>query len=64
MSDTDRPATEEAAPVRPRNPNGIYEHYCENPGCKKWGGWGFAVGKNPPHWFCYEHRAEGERYRG
>ncbi|MBB3705080.1 hypothetical protein [Aminobacter aminovorans] len=46
----------------PRKPGGIYEHFCEHPGCKKDGGWGFATGKQTPHWFCYEHRAEGRKY--
>ena len=63
MTDHDQPAAIEGEAPRARNPNGIYEHYCEHPGCEKWGGWGYAVGRSAPHWFCYEHRAEGERYR-
>lgn len=43
-------------------PSGLYLHWCEHPGCEKDGGRGFAVGKQAPHWFCYEHKAEGERY--
>ncbi len=44
-------------------PAGIYEHYCEHPGCKRWGGWGFAATKStPPRWYCSEHKAEGERH--
>lgn len=46
----------------PRKPSGIYEHFCEHAGCKKDGGWGFATGKQEPHWFCYEHKAEGRKY--
>ncbi|ATB03120.1 hypothetical protein BWO90_12015 (plasmid) [Sinorhizobium meliloti] len=33
-------------------------HYCEHPGCKKWGSFGFAVGRGEPNWFCSEHRPE------
>jgi hypothetical protein len=32
------------------------EHYCDNPGCKAWGGFGFARGKlEPVRWWCWEH---------
>ena len=24
-----------------QRPVGIFEHYCEHPGCKEWGSWGF-----------------------
>ncbi|POH32058.1 MULTISPECIES: hypothetical protein [Sinorhizobium] len=34
----------------------LYVHYCEHPGCTKWGGFGFAAGKGEPRWFCFEHR--------
>ncbi|PDT46650.1 hypothetical protein CO661_17215 [Sinorhizobium fredii] len=36
----------------------LYVHWCEQPGCEKWGGFGFAVGRSEPKWFCYEHRPE------
>lgn len=36
----------------------LYVHYCERPGCKKWGSFGFAVGKLEPNWFCFEHRPD------
>lgn len=29
------------APKLAGTPAGIYEHWCERPGCGKWGGWGF-----------------------
>ncbi|WP_184117440.1 hypothetical protein [Aminobacter sp. DSM 101952] len=46
-----------------QTPAGLYEHGCEHPGCKKDGGWGFALGKTAePHWFCYQHKADGEQY--
>jgi hypothetical protein len=42
---------------------GIIAHWCEHPGCKEWGGFGFNRGKSGvSHWFCGEHRIEGERY--
>ncbi|WP_373413859.1 hypothetical protein [Ensifer aridi] len=39
-------------------PQALCEHYCEHPGCNKWGGFGFAVGKSEPTWFCFGHRPE------
>jgi hypothetical protein len=50
------PETADRAPV------GIVDHYCEHPGCREWGGWGFARGRGKPPWYCYEHREDGERY--
>ncbi|WP_327436884.1 hypothetical protein [Sinorhizobium meliloti] len=35
-----------------------HEHWCEHAGCKKWGSFGFALGKAEPRWFCMEHRPE------
>jgi len=34
---------------------------CEHDGCGKDAGWGFARPKQAPHWFCFEHGAEGEK---
>ncbi|TWB61709.1 hypothetical protein FBZ98_1011054 [Rhizobium sp. ERR 922] len=31
-------------------------HYCEHPGCKAWGGFGYDIGKGETKWFCFEHR--------
>lgn len=45
-----------------KTPSGIYDHFCESEGCKKDGSRGFATGKQAPHWFCYEHKAEGKKY--
>ena len=45
-------------------PPGIVEHYCEHPGCKAWGAWGYSRMKGASRYFCYEHRDEGERYIG
>ena len=39
---------------------GVWEHYCEHPGCEKWGAFGFIKGRQQA-WFCFEHRADGER---
>ncbi|MBP1887046.1 hypothetical protein [Sinorhizobium mexicanum] len=36
----------------------LYEHYCDHSDCTKWGGLGFAAGKDEPRWFCFEHRPE------
>lgn len=43
-------------------PAGIYEHWCEHPGCKNWGAWGFSSRYKGQHFFCTEHREEGEQY--
>ncbi|WP_188131566.1 hypothetical protein [Mesorhizobium sp. NFR06] len=43
-------------------PPGVQHHVCEHEGCAKDAGWGFAQPKQAPHWFCFEHRAEGEHY--
>ncbi len=34
----------------------LYEHYCEHPGCKKWGGLGYDIGKGETRWYCFEHK--------
>ncbi len=36
--------------------DGLWVHLCEHSGCKKWGGFGYAVGKRPSNWFCFEHK--------
>ncbi|WP_208721702.1 hypothetical protein [Mesorhizobium sp. M1A.F.Ca.IN.022.06.1.1] len=41
---------------------GIQHHFCQHPGCGADAGWGFAKPKQEPHWFCFEHRADGERF--
>ncbi|MER8938750.1 hypothetical protein NKH82_04485 [Mesorhizobium sp. M0915] len=41
---------------------GVQHHRCEHPDCGKDAGWGFAKPRQPSHWFCFEHRAEGEAY--
>jgi hypothetical protein len=56
MSDDNRPIVIEP----PRTPSGIFEHLCEHPGCRQWGGWGFSRGKATIR-FCSEHLAEGDR---
>jgi hypothetical protein len=43
-------------------PAGIFEHRCEEPGCTKWGGFGFGSKHKGQHFFCSAHRESGERY--
>lgn len=43
-------------------PAGVQHHVCEHDGCGKDAGWGFAKPKQTPHWFCFEHRGEGEKF--
>ncbi|MHC2540428.1 hypothetical protein CN234_21555 [Sinorhizobium meliloti] len=44
--------------AKPHYEAGPYVHYCEHPGCEKWGSFGFAVGRGEPNWYCGEHRPE------
>jgi len=41
---------------------GIEHHFCEREGCGKVAGFGFAKPKQAPHWFCFAHKDDGERY--
>jgi hypothetical protein len=50
LSDEPGPAEE---PVRV--PTGLFTHYCEHPGCGKWGSFGEPYGKET-RWYCGEHR--------
>ncbi|MDG4877686.1 hypothetical protein P9273_21520 [Mesorhizobium sp. WSM4935] len=50
----------EAMPQRERT--AVLGHFCEHIGCGKDAGWGFARPKQASHWFCYEHRSEGEKF--
>ncbi|MDK1494796.1 hypothetical protein QN219_33370 [Sinorhizobium sp. 7-81] len=49
---------EQTAGTEPHRDLGLYIHYCEHPGCTKWGGFGFAAGKDEPRWYCLDHRPE------
>ena len=61
----DRHMSDEKTAAPKATPSGLFEHWCEHPGCKAWGGHGFQRSKNAEqHWFCYEHTAEGEQYIG
>ncbi|TGR00963.1 hypothetical protein EN833_30565 [Mesorhizobium sp. M4B.F.Ca.ET.190.01.1.1] len=53
--------TRPAELVQPRD-HGPLGHACEHAGCGKDAGWGFARPRQPSHWFCFEHRGEGERF--
>ncbi len=34
----------------------LYEHWCEEDGCKEWGGLGFRISNGEePRWWCSEH---------
>ncbi|TIU01166.1 MAG: hypothetical protein E5W55_01110 [Mesorhizobium sp.] len=47
--------------VLPRD-HGPLGHVCEHADCRKDAGWGFARARQPSHWFCFEHRSEGEKF--
>ncbi|TPJ82299.1 hypothetical protein FJ419_00480 [Mesorhizobium sp. B2-6-2] len=49
----------EQVQTRERGPLG---HACEHAGCGKDACWGFARPRQLSHWFCYEHRSEGEKF--
>jgi hypothetical protein len=44
----------------PHSAPGVNEHWCEHPGCRKWGGRGYAGGKSLTVWFCFEHCSAAE----
>lgn len=60
MSDEPGRATETLR----QTPAGIWEHLCEHPGCKEWGGFGYQIGKQAARWYCGAHRDDGERHIG
>jgi hypothetical protein len=43
--------------VLTRTPAGIIEHWCDHPGCKRWGCFGFPT-RVGTSWFCGEHRGD------
>jgi hypothetical protein len=43
---------------------GIWEHYDEHAACKEWSSYGYQIGRQTAHWFCREHRDDGERMIG
>ncbi len=42
----------------------LFEHYCEYPGCKAWGGLGYDLGAGKTEWRCYAHKREDYRFMG
>ena len=65
MSDAPPPAAPILLADATHTRAGVVEHWCEHPGCKKWGGRGYARGKDRTVWFCFEHCSEAEaRHRG
>ena len=34
------------------------EHYCQHPGCKRWGSFGYDRGRGQSEWWCGQHRPE------
>lgn len=43
-----------------RTSKGIYTHWCLHKDCKKWGAYGYKS-RYGQHWFCFDHKAEGEQ---
>jgi len=45
--------------------NVIVEHYCCDPECGKWGGFGFSAGKvQETRWWCWDHNPYKEPTNG
>ncbi|TGQ66042.1 MAG: hypothetical protein E5V49_01215 [Mesorhizobium sp.] len=61
MNDEPARLAEGITPVQ-RDRSAVLGHFCEHQGCGKVGGWGFARRRQESHWFCFEHRGEGEGY--
>lgn len=36
----------------------LWEHWCEQPGCKAWGSLGYETAPGLSKWFCFEHKRE------
>ncbi len=34
------------------------EHYCQHPGCKRWGSFGHERGRGQTEWWCGQHRPD------
>lgn len=50
-------------PLAQRERTPIVGHVCEHAGCSKDAGWGFQRSKtSEQHWFCSEHRRDGENF--
>lgn len=45
--------------------DGIHEnHWCEHPGCRKWGGFGFSRNKvEKSSWHCWEHYPQRDMFK-
>jgi hypothetical protein len=45
--------------------DGIHEnHYCEHPGCKAWGGFGYSRSKaEKSTWHCLEHYPHRDMFK-
>ena len=50
--------SDETSAVLIHTPSAMHEHYCEHPGCKAWGGFGYDIGKGETRWYCHEHQWE------
>lgn len=37
---------------------GAVAHLCRQPGCSRWGAWGYDGGSGVSAWWCLEHRPE------
>lgn len=61
MSDEPIRLAEGMTPVS-RDRADVLGHTCEHEGCGKVVGWGFAWQRMESRWFCFEHRANGDRY--
>lgn len=50
-------------PAPSPNPHKVpYEHWCQHPGCTKWGSRGFdriQKGEKVTDWYCFEHKGDG-----
>ncbi|MER9166204.1 hypothetical protein NKI12_02295 [Mesorhizobium australicum] len=52
----------EGTTAAPRERARVLGHSCEHDGCGRHADFGFARPRQKQHWFCYEHKADGERY--
>lgn len=39
-------------------------HYCEHPGCERWGGFGYSRAKTEiSSWHCWEHYSQRDMFQ-
>lgn len=51
---------DEASTIARQIPSHLFEHYCEEPGCKVWGSLGYEPVKGQNSFWCWDHFPDKE----